>query len=147
MIACSVQLHNFCPFALPETLALILVQRRAHPCLHARMSCTNGWAHLEHCCYCTSLELRLGARCTTDSSNEKTAPCCTSHGGRPPYTRLDLQRGDFEGGRCSAADGYHSCAKSKLATSLDGEEYQSLVGAELRAASDGGAASEFVSSR
>ena len=36
---------------------------------------------------------------------------------------------------------------SKLATGLNGEEYENLVGADLRAASDGGAASEFVSGR
>ena len=41
----------------------------------------------------------------------------------------------------------HSWANSKLATSLDGEEYQGAIRADLRAASDGGAASEFVGSR
>ena len=95
----------------------------------------------------TRLELRLGARCTTDNLNVRTARCCTSHGGRPPYTRLDLRCNDLEDGRCSTADEYHLPANSKLATGLNGAEYQRLVGADLRAASDGGATSEFVSSR
>jgi hypothetical protein len=75
-----------------KTLALILARRRAHPCLHARMSCTNGWATHAR----TSPELRLGGRCTIDYTNGGTVRCCTSHGGRTPYTRLDLRCGDLE---------------------------------------------------
>ena len=126
-----------------KTLALILARRRAHPCLHARMSCTNGWATHAR----TTPELRLGGRCTTDYPNGRTARRCTSHGGRPPCTRPDLRCGDLEMDVAALPVSTNSWANSKLATSLNGEEYRSLVGAELRAASDGGAASEFVSSR
>ena len=58
----------------------------------------------------TSPELGLGARCTTDEPNGRTTRRCTSHGGGPPCTRLDLRCDDLEDGRCAAADGYHSWA-------------------------------------
>lgn len=62
-------------------------------------------------------------------------------------TRLDLRCNDLQDGRYGADDGYRSCANSKVATSLNGEEDEGFAGADLRAASNGGAASEFVSSQ
>lgn len=150
-IACSVQLHNFWPVCPALERSLSSLHGAEHTPVFTRV-CRARMAgrtrsSLLHTHARTSLELRLGARCTTDNPNGRTARCCISHGGRPPYTRRDLRCGYLEDGRCSTADEYHLPANSKLATGLNGEEYESLVGADLRAASDGGVASEFVSSQ